>query len=136
LLAGRPLLAQTFVLEAFTVGGGGGTSSGGSYTVSGTVGQPDVGQSAGGDYRVGGGFWAVVSETVVPGSLELTIRLLSNGTLQICWPSTAAGRALEETASLSTPAWGPSTLGPDDDGNNQCLTVPATVESRFFRLAR
>jgi hypothetical protein len=40
-----------------TFDGGGGTSSGGQYIVSGTIGQPDAGQMSGGDYEVSGGFW-------------------------------------------------------------------------------
>ena len=40
-----------------TIDGGGGTSSGGSYVVMGTTGQPDAAWSAGGDYELLGGFW-------------------------------------------------------------------------------
>ncbi len=32
-------------------------SSGGGYTLGGTVGQPDAGVLAGGDYTLAGGFW-------------------------------------------------------------------------------
>ncbi len=44
-------------LSWWTVDGGGGPSSGGSYTLSGTFGQPDAGVVAGGGYTLGGGFW-------------------------------------------------------------------------------
>jgi len=41
-----------------TVDGGGGTSSGGAYTLAGTIGQPDAGVAmTGGAYSVVGGFW-------------------------------------------------------------------------------
>jgi len=40
-----------------TIDGGGGTSSGGSYIVSGTIAQPDAAWSAGGQYELLGGFW-------------------------------------------------------------------------------
>ena len=41
-----------------TVDGGGAThNSGGDYTLAGTVGQPDAGQLAAGDYTLGSGFW-------------------------------------------------------------------------------
>jgi hypothetical protein len=40
-----------------TIDGGGGRSSGGQFIVTGTIGQPDAGYSAGGDYEVLGGFW-------------------------------------------------------------------------------
>jgi len=40
-----------------TIDGGGGTSTGGSYELSGTIGQPDAGQMSGGSYALTGGFW-------------------------------------------------------------------------------
>jgi len=40
-----------------TVDGGGGTSSGGSYELSGTIGQPDARALSGGGYTLLGGFW-------------------------------------------------------------------------------
>ena len=47
-----------YAIEWFTIDGGGGTSSGGGYAVSGTVGQPDACEPmTGGTYAVTGGFW-------------------------------------------------------------------------------
>lgn len=45
-----------------TIDGGGGTSTGGAYTLSGTIGQPDAGtlSSPGGTYTLNGGFWGGV----------------------------------------------------------------------------
>jgi hypothetical protein len=40
-----------------TIDGGGGQSSGGQYVLTGTIGQPDAGYSAGGNYELLGGFW-------------------------------------------------------------------------------
>ena len=44
-------------LSWWTVDGGGGSSSGGNYSLSGTIGQPDAASSAGGGYTLAGGFW-------------------------------------------------------------------------------
>lgn len=45
-------------LSWWTVDGGGSTSSsGGSYALDGTVGQPDAGLLASGDYTLAGGLW-------------------------------------------------------------------------------
>jgi hypothetical protein len=41
----------------WTVDGGGGTSSGTGYSLSGTIGQTDAGAMAGGNYSLAGGFW-------------------------------------------------------------------------------
>lgn len=40
-----------------TVDGGGGTSQDGTFTVRGTIGQPDAGVLAGDSYTLAGGFW-------------------------------------------------------------------------------
>ncbi|MGA2680006.1 MAG: hypothetical protein ABSF37_12015 [Sedimentisphaerales bacterium] len=40
-----------------TIDGGGGTSSGGQYKITGTIGQPDAGYSESGSYELLGGFW-------------------------------------------------------------------------------
>jgi len=48
---------SAYVLDWFTIDGGGGTSSGGPYTLTGTIGQPDAAYSAGGSYELLGGFW-------------------------------------------------------------------------------
>lgn len=42
----------------WTVDGGGGTSQGGSYKISGTTGQPDPGNLSGSNYTLRGGFWS------------------------------------------------------------------------------
>lgn len=46
-------------IDWYTIDGGGGTSSGGSFVVSGTIGQWDAGDAmTGGAFTVVGGFWA------------------------------------------------------------------------------
>lgn len=47
-----------YTLDWWTADSGGGSSSGGSYSLSGTIGQPDAGLLTGGQYTLGGGFWA------------------------------------------------------------------------------
>lgn len=56
-----PVSAQSggnYELTWFTIDGGGQSpSTGSSYSLSGTIGQPDVGNMSGGDYVLSGGFW-------------------------------------------------------------------------------
>jgi len=47
-------------IDWYTIDGGGGTSSGGSITITGTIGQHDAAVSAGGGIECAGGFWAGV----------------------------------------------------------------------------
>ncbi len=57
-----------FEVPWFTVDGGGAmNSTGGSFAVSGTIGQPDAGTMSGGGYVLSGGFW-VSSVTGGPAS--------------------------------------------------------------------
>ena len=56
LLATAPALAQ-YHIDWYTIDGGGGTSSGGPYTLTGTIGQPDADWCVGGLYELLGGFW-------------------------------------------------------------------------------
>ena len=44
-------------IDWYTIDGGGGTSSGGPYQLTGTIGQPDAGYHNGGTYELLGGFW-------------------------------------------------------------------------------
>lgn len=61
LFTSAPALAQeiaaVFNIDWWTVDGGGGLSTGDSYTVVGTIGQPDAGMLTGGAYSLSGGFW-------------------------------------------------------------------------------
>ena len=66
LLSFSVVLAQTsngYDLTWWTVDGGGDTATGGGFTLSGTVGQPEPGPMlTGGDFKLTSGFW--------PGGLE------------------------------------------------------------------
>jgi hypothetical protein len=49
-----------FEMVSSTIDGGGGTSSGGGFSLTGTIGQPDANSqvSTGATYALAGGFWA------------------------------------------------------------------------------
>ncbi len=48
-----------FSIDWYTIDGGGGTSAGGTFELSGTIGQPDAGpEMTGGTFSLTGGFWA------------------------------------------------------------------------------
>jgi|APFre7841882724_1041349.scaffolds.fasta_scaffold04584_3 hypothetical protein len=51
-------LADVLSIPWWTVDNGGGVSQGGPYQISGTAGQPDAVNSAGGTYNLNGGFWS------------------------------------------------------------------------------
>ena len=55
--------AQPFDISWYTIDAGGGTSAGGAFQLSGTIGQHDAGVMSGGQYTLTGGFWSGVTET-------------------------------------------------------------------------
>ena len=57
LVAASPAAAQ-FDLSWRTIDGGGGTSSGGTFALAMTIGQPDASSMSGGAFVLAGGFWA------------------------------------------------------------------------------
>ena len=55
-----------YSITKFTIDGGGGTSTGGVYSLSGTIGQHDASPApaTGGGYTVVGGFWGGVAQAL------------------------------------------------------------------------
>src|SRR4030042_1022912 len=49
--------AQTYQIDWYVIGSGGGHSESGAYSVDGTIGQPIVGVSSSANYRIEAGFW-------------------------------------------------------------------------------
>ncbi len=82
--------AQSFSIDWFKIAGGGGTSTGGVYTVSGTIGQPDAGAMSGGNYTLVGGFWGVVAALQTPGAPSLSTRARPIPTFCWRWPKKPA----------------------------------------------
>jgi hypothetical protein len=65
----------SYDLSWWTMDGGGATfSTGGSYSLGGTIGQPDAGTSSGGTYTLEGGFWGGVVSILYWIYLPLVIR--------------------------------------------------------------
>ena len=124
------LRAQPYELSWFTIDGGGGTSTGGVYSVTGTIGQPDAGgPMTNGQYSVIGGFWALPAAVQVVDAPVLTIAPASPGEATISWTPATLGFVLQESLSLSSAAWTNSPSGATNP-----IVVPATLPSRFYRL--
>ena len=104
-------VAQSYSIDWFTIDGGGGTSTGGVYSVSGTIGQPDAGQMTNGQYSVTGGFWALPTAIQVGGAPTLTIAPATPGNASISWTPNTPGFVLQETWVLSPANWTNSVSG-------------------------
>jgi len=126
------LAAQTYSIDWHTIDGGGGTSTGGVYSVSGTIGQSDAGGAmTNGQYSVTGGFWALPQLVQVTGAPTLTIVPATPGNATISWTPATPGFALQETLSLSPTNWVNSASGATNP-----ITVPATLPTKYYRLSK
>jgi hypothetical protein len=122
--------AQTYSIDWHTIDGGGGTSTGGVYAVSGTIGQPDAGPTmTNGQYSVTGGFWALPTAIQVDEAPTLTIVPATPGNATVSWTPDTPGWVLQETWVLSPANW---TNSPS--GSTNPIVVPATLPTKFYRL--
>lgn len=128
-LASGSLLAQSYSIDWSTIDGGGGTSTGGVYSVSGTIGQPDAGPTmTGGNYSLTGGFWALYA-VQTEGAPLLSIVAAGPGQATVSWKPDTPGWILQETVSLSPTNWMNSVSGATNPA-----TVPAAGQTKFYRL--
>jgi len=112
----------------------GGQSSGGSYSVSSTIGTTGGGATAaGGSYSITSSPWMVaVVET--PGSPKLTIAS-TNGSVRVSWPSPSTDWVLQQnTNSISSVNWSNVTTTIQDDGTTRTFIVSPPTGNRFYRL--
>ena len=125
--------AQSYSIDPFTIDGGGGTSTGGVYSVSGTIGQPDAGVSGGGNYSLIGGFWGAIIAVQETNGPVLFIQNFPNGTAKVTWMPNTPGFVLQEAGALNPApiAW---TNAPA--GYTNGATIPASMQRRFFRLIK
>jgi hypothetical protein len=121
--------AQSYSIDWYKVAGGGGTSTGGTYSVSGTIGQPDAGGPlTGGSYSLTGGFWSLVA-VQTPGAPLLTITYAGNQAI-ISWPASVTGFTLQTNNNLAAGTWA-NYIG--SVVNNTATNAPPTG-TVFFRL--
>jgi hypothetical protein len=126
--------AQQYSIDWYKVAGGGGTSTGGVYTVTGTIGQPDAGVAmTGGNYSLTGGFWSLFA-VQTPGAPLLTMTLNPQlSTVTVSWPSPSTGWTLQQNSDLTATSWSTSG-GISDNGTNKSITITSPTGNLFFRL--
>jgi len=127
--------APPYTMDWYTVDGGG-TSTGGVYSVNGTIGQADAGGPlTGGQYSLTGGFWSLLAALQTPGTPLLTITRTTTNTVMVSWPSPSPGYQLQQnTNSVSSVNWSNVFATPTDDGTTKSLVVNPPTGNRFYRL--
>ncbi len=121
---------QSYSVDWYKISGGGGTSTGSVYTVTGTIGQPDAGGAmTGGNYSLSGGFWSLYA-VQTPGAPLLTIISHAGNQAVISWDPSVSGWTLQTNNNLATGSWGnyAGTIV------NNTTTNSPTRGNLFFRL--
>jgi hypothetical protein len=123
--------AQPYI-DWYKISGGGGTSTGGTYQVSGTIGQPDAGVTiSGGNYSLTGGFWSLINLVQTAGAPTLYISH-SGSTVTVYWQNTGSW-TLQQNSNLATTNWTANTSWTTSNGMNS-LIINNPSGNLFFRL--
>jgi hypothetical protein len=133
-LAAMAVQAQNYSIDWYSIDGGGGSSSGSGFSITGTIGQPDASRSSGGNYAVDGGFWGIISAIQAPGGPFLRVEISSTNTVLVAWPNPSTGFNLQQNPTLDTNSWASVTNIPLVVGEEKLVIVTPPAGNRFFRL--
>ncbi|MFZ0826560.1 MAG: hypothetical protein WAO02_03975 [Verrucomicrobiia bacterium] len=128
--------AQSYSIDWYKIAGGGGSSAGATYQVTGTIGQPDAGGAmTGGSYSLTGGFWSLISVAQTAGLPNLVITHSGNS-VTVSWPNTGS-YTLEKNTNLAVTAdWTPSGYTITTANGTNSITVSPPTGNLFFRLTQ
>ena len=126
-----------YVLDWFTLDGGGGTSTNQTYSLTGTIGQPDAGRLSGAGFTLEGGFWGLATAVPTPGAPGLSVCQVQDK-ITVTWPAPAPGWVLERARALSDPSapWTPVPPPYSNVGGTNTVTFlnSPPLGNWFFRL--
>jgi hypothetical protein len=127
--------AQNEAIDWRQIAGGGGTSVGGTYSVTGTIGQASASMaSIGGNYSITGGFWSLIApeqNTIAPALIIED----ADGNLILHWEA-QPGWVLQENHDLSGSTTWTNSFGLVTVNGISYHGVTNPPEALFFRLKR
>jgi hypothetical protein len=127
--------AQQYVIPWFAVGSGGGNSAGGGFSLTGTLGQHDLGQMRGGDFALAGGYWGTTS-IELPAEPSISVSVVGNSIL-LSWPVSVSGWVLETTTAIAnSPVWMEVPAPYQVKGASILFSEPLPKGSKFYRLRK
>ena len=127
--------AQTYSVDWHKISAGGGTSSGGNFSVSGTIGQAEASENnavSGGNYSLTGGFWALTA-IQTPGLPSLSIRMTAPNVAVVSWAGTGS-YTLQTNSNLSSTNWAGYGGSISTNNGTNTVTISPAVGNLFFRL--
>jgi len=127
---------QSYSINWYKIAGGGGTSTGSVYSVSGTIGQPDAsGAMSGGNYSLTGGYWALINVVQMPGVPNLLIVPNGASSMKILWPDTGNYTLQQNNNLAATAGWATSGYTISTVNGTNSITITQPTGNLFFRLA-
>jgi len=134
LLVATGASAQSWAVAWHAISGGGGTSTGGDFALSGSIGQPaaDGAPMTGGNYSLTAGFWALYAVQTA-GAPWLSISRINNNVV-VSWASGSTNWLLQQNTGLGSSNW---LALPDPvitNGTSQYFLTNPPAGNRFNRL--
>jgi len=125
--------AQALAIDWYQISGGGGTSAGGNFSVSGTIGQPDAGLTmSGGNFSLTGGYWSIIAVFQSAGAPNLVV-FHSGHNVTVAWPGSGSF-VLQQNGGLDPAGWTDSSYQVSiADGTNSVTFAPSNG-NMYFRL--
>jgi hypothetical protein len=135
LVAANTSPAQTYSINWYKIGGGGGTSTNGQYSVSGTIGQHDAGgPMTNGVYSLTGGYWAMFAIQTL-GAPLLTITHGAGNSVVVSWPSPSTGYVLQQNPNLvNSNGWANYSGATNVSSGTNSVTITPPAGTLYFRL--
>ena len=128
--------AQSYSVDWYSIDGGGGTSTGGVYSVTGTIGQPDAGHMSGGNYSLDGGFWGIIAAVQTTNAPFLSVSRTPANTVLVYWAYPSIGFNLQQNPVLGSANWTSVTNAPAQVGQQWQVIVQPPSGNRFYRLLK
>ncbi|HSH15375.1 MAG TPA: hypothetical protein VLD18_05030 [Verrucomicrobiae bacterium] len=124
-------VCQSFAVRPVAITGGGGASSGGAFSVTGSIGQLATIASGSGNFVVSGGVWGALVPVQQPDAPTLSIVANGPGSAIISWTPATAGFVLQYTDGFGSDTW-------HDAASNSENPVPVQTPPavRFYRLIK
>ena len=127
--------AQSYSIDWYKISGGGGTSTGGGFSLSGTIGQHDAGgPMTGGNYSLTGGFWALIQVVQTAGTPNLVVTHAGSNVI-VSWPDSGSYTLLQNPNVANVAGWVTSGYTVTTANGTNSITITSPSGDLFFRLA-
>ena len=118
----------------YKIAGGGGTGTGGNYSLNGTIGQHDASTPmTSSNYSLVGGFWSILA-VQSPGLPNLVIQYITPNSVQVSWPTTG-NYTLQQNGDLTAGSWAATGYTITTANGTNSITISPPSGNLFFRLS-